>query len=705
MLAKTKRFSSILTTILLCLGTAFAQSTEITYQGRLLNGTSPANGSHDFEFSLFDAITGGGQIGSAVSLTAVNVNNGVFSVRIDFGNQFPGANRYLEIRVKEAGGSEFTTLTPRQAISSAPYAIKSLNSENAVTANSANSATSANTATNSLRLSGVDGRLYVVTGDTRLSDARTPLPNSPDYIQNRATQQATTNFNISGNGTAAGTLSGGIVNAVAQYNIGGSRVLGVGTQNIFVGIGAGEANAGGFSNSFFGRLAGASNTTGNYNSFSGMQSGFLNTTGSANSFFGYLAGQHNTASNNSFFGAVSGEANTTGANNSFVGFSAGANNTTGTDNSFFGASAGESNLSGNNNAFFGRSSGQTNSTASNNSFFGSQTGMANTTGAGNSFFGTTAGNGNTTGSGNSFFGNRTGFHNTTGNGNAIFGDGTGFFNAFGSRNSYFGAGAGSSNTSGNDNAIFGNGAGFISSASFNSFFGSASGTSNTSGARNSFFGFAAGNANFTGANLTIIGADADVSADGLNFATAIGAGAVVSASNTVVLGRSSDVVLAPGKLKVNTLASAGSTQVCRNGGNELSTCSSSIRYKTNINPFNPGLSLIRRLRPVAFTWKDGGMLDFGLVAEEVSTVEPLLTTANERGEVEGVKYDRVGIVLINAVNEQQTQIENQQKRIDSQQKQIEEQKAIISRQQAGFDALKKLVCSQNPAAELCRPNN
>ena len=72
----------------LCLTTK-AQSTEFTYQGRLLSGTSPANGSHDFEFSLYDAILDGNQIGSTVSLTAVNVNNGVFSARIDFGNQFP----------------------------------------------------------------------------------------------------------------------------------------------------------------------------------------------------------------------------------------------------------------------------------------------------------------------------------------------------------------------------------------------------------------------------------------------------------------------------------------------------------------------------------------------------------------------------------------------------------------------------------------
>jgi len=91
----------------------------------------------------------------------------------------------------------------------------------------------------------------------------------------------------------------------------------------------------------------------------------------------------------------------------------------------------------------------------------------------------------------------------------------------------------------------------------------------------------------------------------------------------------------------------------------------------------------------------------GLVAEEVNAIEPLLTTVNEKGEVEGVKYDRVGVVLVNAVNEQQLQIESQQKQNEAQQKQIDEQKALIEKQQTEIEALKELVCSQNPTAKIC----
>ena len=78
----------------------------------------------------------------------------------------------------------------------------------------------------------------------------------------------------------------------------------------------------------------------------------------------------------------------------------------------------------------------------------------------------------------------------------------------------------------------------------------------------------------------------------------------------------------------------------------------------------------------------------GLIAEEVAEVEPLLTIKNAKGEIEGVKYDRVGVVLVNAVNEQQAQIEGQAKQIEEQRKQIE--------------GLKKLVCASNPLAELCK---
>ena len=40
-----------------------AQTTQFTYQGKLSDASSPANGSYDFQFKLFDALSGGAQQG------------------------------------------------------------------------------------------------------------------------------------------------------------------------------------------------------------------------------------------------------------------------------------------------------------------------------------------------------------------------------------------------------------------------------------------------------------------------------------------------------------------------------------------------------------------------------------------------------------------------------------------------------------------
>ena len=83
----------------------FAQGTAFTYQGRLNDSSGAASGSYDFTFALFTANTGNGQVGSAFTNTAVPFTNGMFTVSLDFGNQFPGANRWLEIGVRTNGGA------------------------------------------------------------------------------------------------------------------------------------------------------------------------------------------------------------------------------------------------------------------------------------------------------------------------------------------------------------------------------------------------------------------------------------------------------------------------------------------------------------------------------------------------------------------------------------------------------------------------
>ncbi|GDY23603.1 hypothetical protein LBMAG56_49500 [Verrucomicrobiota bacterium] len=66
---------------------SFGQGTAFSYQGRLSVGGTPATGTYQFEFTLWDSLSGGVPA-SAVVLTTpagVSVSNGLFTVILDFG--------------------------------------------------------------------------------------------------------------------------------------------------------------------------------------------------------------------------------------------------------------------------------------------------------------------------------------------------------------------------------------------------------------------------------------------------------------------------------------------------------------------------------------------------------------------------------------------------------------------------------------------
>lgn len=303
--------------------TAHAQTTSFTYQGRLTDQMVAASGEFDFEFALYDL--NGNPIGDTNTRGDVQVTNGVFTVDLDFGaTVFSSATRSLEIRVRRGAEiGDYTALSPRQRVRSAPYAIRALLASNA------------DIATNAQKLGGAAASNFVQTNDSRLSDSRQPSAGSGNYIQNQTAEaQTSANFNISGTGAANN------FNVQTGYNIGGSRVLSSDSdRNVFVGAGAGNSNTGTF-NTFAGRDTGFSNTTGRFNSFFGAGVGYANTTGGSNSFFGLEAGFRNTTgSGNLFLGMQAGSFNTTGGGNVFVGTNAGTSNTTGIGNVALGDNA------------------------------------------------------------------------------------------------------------------------------------------------------------------------------------------------------------------------------------------------------------------------------------------------------------------------------------------------------------------------------
>jgi hypothetical protein len=558
-----------------------AQTSEFTYQGKLNDTSAPANGQYDFTFKLYDSANV--QVGAAVLRNDVQVTNGVFSVTLDFGaGTFDGGARVLEIGVRPgASTGAYTMLAPKQPVTSAPYAVKSL------------TAAAADTATNATQLGGVNAAQFVQTNDPRLSDARDPLPNSPSYVQNRTTPQAMANFNISGDGTVGGTMSAGVVDSASQYNVGSNRILSaVGNQNLFAGIGAGRSGNGAAANTYVGNFAG-SNTTGNENSFFGASAGAGTTTGWENSFFGYVAGQRST---------------------------------TGSGNSAFGAWAGGylsniGNLVGGENSFFGYKSGIDVSTGSGNTLIGAHANLAN----GGISYSTAIGFGSTVGQNNS----------------VVLGDGS------------VRVGIGTPTPQNRLQIIDGGNTGLR--------------------VQN----------NAAGGTVASFGQNGDFQIDGGGVA----AGRFNLRENgSLILGdcpgcftSPTDRLIVAGTMRLTNFVAGGSTSVCRNSNGQFAACSSSLRYKSDVAPYRRGLDLIKDLQPISFRWKEDGAADLGLGAESVAKVEPLLVTHNDSGEVEGVKYDRVAVVLVNAVKEQQALIEKQQTLIDGQQRQINALRRIVMR--------------------------
>lgn len=97
---------------------------SFTYQGELQDGGAPANGTYDLQFELFDAASVGTMVGGPLISEDVIVNDGVFTVELDFGPfPFVGDLVWLEIGVRDGASSGgFTGLLPRQKITPVPYA-------------------------------------------------------------------------------------------------------------------------------------------------------------------------------------------------------------------------------------------------------------------------------------------------------------------------------------------------------------------------------------------------------------------------------------------------------------------------------------------------------------------------------------------------------------------------------------------------------
>jgi hypothetical protein len=631
---------------------AVAQTTLFKFEGRLANNVVPPVGTFQMEFRLFDAAEGGSQLGATNAVNQVEVRDRQYTVWLDFGAEAfaDGGERYLEVSIRRHANQNFTTLEPRYLITSVPYAIRSLtagtadtatnaenatnstnainaqNADNATNAINAQNATMATTANNALQLGGISADQYV-TGQ---------VVRNLNGLSNNITLAAGANISItpSGNTLTIASTDGGILNQTTRQTGANFNIDGTGTANIFNA--ATQFNIGG--------------------------NRILSAAGTNNILAGFNAGAANI-----------------GFNNTFVGANAGRSNTGGSGNSFFGFLAGELNLTGNNNSFFGEEAGRSNTTGNNNSFFGEEAGESNTEGGSNSFFGEEAGDSNTTGNSNSFFGRDSGNFNTTGNGNSFFGRFAGSFNRTGSENTVIGYFADLSEDNFTNAAAFG--ARSRVDCSNCLVLGSVSGINDAASSVN--VGIGTTNPQ---ARLDIFGGNVALNNNMLRLSGASDAnhGIVYDAGIDGIGSRAFGGFrwhnFQFGENLRMQLDNLGNLQIDGSFG-QLSDA----RLKTNVETVGASaLGIVGRLRGVRFDWKpetgNGTRRQIGFIAQEVEQVLPELVSTDDDG-TKSVAYASAVPVLVEAIKEQQKQIELQQLLIDG---------------------LRKLVCQTNPQAAVCK---
>jgi trimeric autotransporter adhesin len=245
--------SLLISTLNSQLSTAFAQGTAFAYQGRLTDGANPASGLYDIRFAIYDALASGTQQVGTVTNSAVGVSNGLFTVALDFGNQFPGAGRWLEIAVRTNGNGGFFTLSPRQALTPAPYAITAgsvvsggLNSGtygNAVTLNNANNSFSgafsgnggAVTNVNAASLGGLTSSNFWQLGGNNVAAGRFLGSTNNQPLELRVNNQRVMQFAYASNAVSgySPNLIGGHAANYAGGGVVGATIAGGGNTGVF----------------------------------------------------------------------------------------------------------------------------------------------------------------------------------------------------------------------------------------------------------------------------------------------------------------------------------------------------------------------------------------------------------------------------------------------------------------------------------------
>lgn len=507
-----------------------------------------------------------------------------------------------------------------------------------------------------------------------------PLWVSTSQLGNSKLYQTGGNVGVGTTSPAAALDVNGAINTSTAFNVGGKA---------FAFGSAANANA------FLG-FSGNTSTTGTNNTSNGPTALVANTSGGFNTADGYAALQHNSSgSDNTANGAYALEVNSTGGYNTAMGYVALALNSTGSDNTAVGYSALYANTASYNTAT-GYGALYSNTSASYNTAVGYQALYSNTSGVNNVSDGAQALYENTTGYNNTANGelalefNTTGYQNTA-NGQQALG-----FNTTGSSNSAFGSDALLNNNTGSYNTAVGWSSGVTAGNLTNATAIGAGATVSESdalvlGGTGSFavnVGIGTSTpthalevdvAGATVAQMAMVstGTDAAISLKNAGnggheyWIDSGSGGAGVGNGNFAVWdatsGRARFVINPSGNIGLGTISPSNLLTLVQGGGPALAdgwNTYSSRRWKTNVQTLHGALDKVERLRGVSYQLQDSGRHEIGVIAEEVGQVVPEVVTYEANGkDASGVDYSRLTALLIEAVKQQQKQIDVQQRQI------------------------------------------
>jgi hypothetical protein len=280
----------------------------------------------------------------------------------------------------------------------------------------------------------------------------------------------------------------------------------------------------------------------------------------------------------------------------------------------------------------------------------------------------------TTGVSNTAIGFDALFNNTYGFGNTAVGDSALANNTSGIDNTALGEEALESNTNGFGNVAIGSFALLLSTANGNTAIGFGALQSNTIGSNNTASGSDALENNTTGSNNIGLGVSAGENLNTGSNNIDIGNTGVGGESRTIrigTIGTHTKTFIAG--ISGVTVPDGVGVIVGANG--KLGTVVSSERFKEAIKPMDKASEAILALKPVSFRYKHEldpeGVLQFGLVAEDVEKIDPDLVARDEQGKPYTVRYEAVNTMLLNEFLKEHRKNEARETKIARLEKQIE----------------------------------